>query len=93
MRAFATTFEYFCENDAEQAFMDLLSKSFIAKPTRAVLVKDYKIWKRNDGPTFWASLDIFWHCSVILISVVLDEARRVVRHGHEEIVRRALQDC
>lgn len=54
MRDFAITFEYLCENDADEAFTALLSKSFVTQATRTALLNKYEIWKRNEGPTFWA---------------------------------------
>lgn len=55
MRDFAITFEYLCEDDADTAFKALISKSFVALQTRTALQNNYEIWKRNDGPAFWAS--------------------------------------
>ncbi|KAF9117519.1 hypothetical protein BGW39_002097 [Mortierella sp. 14UC] len=55
MRDFAITFEYLCEDDADTAFKALMSKSFVTRPTRTALQNNYEIWKRNNGPAFWAS--------------------------------------
>ncbi|KAG0013938.1 hypothetical protein BGZ82_001958, partial [Podila clonocystis] len=55
MLDFAITFKYLCENDADEAFTTLLSKSFIAQATRTAVLNNYEIWKRNEGPTFWVS--------------------------------------
>ncbi|KAI8594461.1 hypothetical protein EDD21DRAFT_393586 [Dissophora ornata] len=52
---FAVTLKYFCEDDADTAFKALMLKSFVTRPTRTALQNNYEIWKRNDGPAFWAS--------------------------------------
>ncbi|KAF9423933.1 hypothetical protein BGZ76_003595 [Entomortierella beljakovae] len=55
MPDFAKNFTYLSENDADKAFTSLLSATFINQTTRTVLQENYAVWKRNDGPKFWAS--------------------------------------
>ncbi|KAF9992464.1 hypothetical protein BGZ65_012207, partial [Modicella reniformis] len=55
MPGFALKFEYFTKNDAEEAFSDLISKSFIAKTVQKSLWTKYDTWKRNEGDNFWAA--------------------------------------
>lgn len=55
MRDFATTFEYLSENDADIAFKSLLSKSMVPQARRTAALNSYEIWKRNEGPSFWAT--------------------------------------
>ncbi|KAF8942279.1 hypothetical protein BGZ46_006783, partial [Entomortierella lignicola] len=56
MSDFAKNFKYLYEADAEKAYVALLTNTTtISQATRTALQNSYEVWKRNEGPGFWAS--------------------------------------
>ncbi|KAF9364867.1 hypothetical protein BGX34_000093 [Mortierella sp. NVP85] len=55
MPEFCQEFGFTYEQDAHEAFSELLSDSQLPQSSRAIANKVYQMWKRNEGRRFWAS--------------------------------------
>ncbi|KAF9377840.1 hypothetical protein CPC16_011613 [Podila verticillata] len=61
---FASAFGYWREQDAHDAFMNLLSASALPQRVRTAASSEYEIWRRNDGKEYWASRAILSQLSM-----------------------------
>ncbi|KAF9178725.1 hypothetical protein BGZ51_007537 [Haplosporangium sp. Z 767] len=52
---FVSTLGYWREEDAHDAFMELLSFSELPQRMRSAMRSQYETWRRNDGKEYWAS--------------------------------------
>ena len=55
MPVFCKDFKFTVEEDADSAFLSLLSTNLIPQTIRAAVLRKYEIWKRNEGKKFWGS--------------------------------------
>lgn len=87
MPDFATTFDYYCEEDAHTAFVTLLSSTNIPQSTRATLQRKYGTWRRNNGEDYWVSRKAF---SRIKVSTKRTAAELVTSSEH--VAKKMIQE-
>ncbi|KAF9307716.1 hypothetical protein BG003_000308 [Podila horticola] len=61
---FVSAFGYWREQDAHDAFMNLLSTSALPQRVWTAASNEYEIWRRNDGKEYWASRAILSQLSM-----------------------------
>lgn len=76
MPEFCEEFGYKCEQDAHDAFSNLLSDSRLQLSSRTAVQKAYELWRRNEGGRFWACQATDY---VVNISTIKTEGDLVVR--------------
>jgi hypothetical protein len=52
--SFASDFDYFSEQEAHSAYVNLLSSSLVPQATRLHLKENYRIWQNNHAEKYWA---------------------------------------
>jgi hypothetical protein len=52
---FVAAIGYWCEQDAHDTFMNLLSTSALLQRVLIAACNEYEVWRRNGGKEFWAS--------------------------------------
>ncbi|KAF9154107.1 hypothetical protein BGX20_004757 [Mortierella sp. AD010] len=76
MDDFAKDFKYLYEVDAEKAYVTLLTNTtIVSQATRTAILNSYEVWRRNEGPAFWAS-------QKAVLTVTNTAGELVIESGH-----------